>query len=406
MKRTPHESTLDLYKRDNDYSLQLNRWILKSIGAWPELPTNSSARNILGKVLILTCHFLIAFTVVPAILYIFFEEKDFRLKLKAIGPTSHCLMGGINYCSLLHQKKRIRRSIEHMDADWRMAKREHDREVMLKNARIGRIIAGTCALIMQGGVFCYNLARGLSPISMVIGNETMSIGRLPCPSYNKIVDTRFSPVYEVMLALQCLSIVVVNNTTVGACGLATVFAMHACGQLNVVMLRLGELTDEKRDVLQLKLGYIIERHLRALRFLSRMETIMRQICFVELVGCTFNLCMLGYYTITVREWREESTNTIITYIMILTGMMFNIFIFCFIGELVTDQCKKVGEAAYMINWYALPHKTALDLILIILRSSIVIKITAGKIFHMSIATFGVVIKTSVTYLNMLRALTM
>lgn len=101
-----------------------------------------------------------------------------------------------------------------------------------------------------------------------------------------------------------------------------------------------------------------------------MEVILRQICFLELIGCTFNLCMLGYYTITVRyknlkkeiydklnislfsililnanqfaylqEWYEESMNTLITYIMILTSMMFNIFIFCFIGELVADQVK-------------------------------------------------------------------
>lgn len=40
-----------------------------------------------------------------------------------------------------------------------------------------------------------------------------------------------------------------------------------------------------------------------------------------------------------QEWQEESANTIITYVMILTAMMFNIFIFCFIGELVTDQVK-------------------------------------------------------------------
>lgn len=44
----------------------------------------------------------------------------------------------------------------------------------------------------------------------------------------------------------------------------------------------------------------------------------------------------------------------------------------------------------MTDWYQLPHKTILGLILIILRSRIVIKITAGKIFHMSIQTFGVV----------------
>lgn len=35
-------------------------------------------------------------------------------------------------------------------------------------------------------------------------------------------------------------------------------------------------------------------------FVARMETLLNQICFVELLGCTFNLCMLGYYVITVR----------------------------------------------------------------------------------------------------------
>lgn len=263
MKRVSDNSVV--YKRDNDYSLQFNRWFLKPIGAWPELSTHSMTRNVLISVLRVTCHSLIAFTVIPSILYIFFEEKDIRLKLKAIGPTSHCLMGSINYCSLLYHRDRIRRSIEHMELDWRLAKKKHDRDMMLQNARVGRIIAGICALIMQGGVLCYNLARGMSPMITTIGNETITIGRLPCPSFNKIVDTRFSPVYEVMLVLQCLSIVVVNNITIGACGLAAVFTMHACGQLNVVMLRLEELVNERREFLQLKLMDIVERHLRALK---------------------------------------------------------------------------------------------------------------------------------------------
>lgn len=206
-------------------------------------------------------------TLVPSILYILFEEKDINLKLKAIGPTSHWLMGELNYCSLLYQKKQIRRSIDHMEVDWQMAKKECDREVMLKNAKIGRTIAGLCALIMQGGVFAYNVARGMSPTFMMIDNETVLIGRLPTPSYNKIVDTRFSPVYEVVLTLQCLSALVVNNTTVGACGLAAVFAMHACGQLNIVMLRLEKLDDKEKKchIVQKELANVIERHLRALR---------------------------------------------------------------------------------------------------------------------------------------------
>jgi len=42
----------------------------------------------------------------------------------------------------------------------------------------------------------------------------------------------------------------------------------------------------------------------------------------------------------------------------------------------------------MTEWYKLHHKTALGLILIIARSNNVIKITAGKLFQLSISTFG------------------
>ncbi|CAD1473672.1 unnamed protein product, partial [Heterotrigona itama] len=49
---------------------------------------------------------------------------------------------------------------------------------------------------------------------------------------------------------------------------------------------------------------------------------------------------------------------------------------------------KVGDIVYMTNWYRLPVRKMLDLVLIIARSSVVIEMTAGKIIHMSIHTFG------------------
>lgn len=44
----------------------------------------------------------------------------------------------------------------------------------------------------------------------------------------------------------------------------------------------------------------------------------------------------------------------------------------------------------MANWYYLTEKRILELILIIMRSSVVVEITAGKIIHMSIQTFSTV----------------
>lgn len=56
---------------------------------------------------------------------------------------------------------------------------------------------------------------------------------------------------------------------------------------------------------------------------------------------------------------------------------------------------------YMTNWYKLPNKTALCLILIIMRSSNVIKMTAGKLINLSIATFGDVRNTCILLNNVI-----
>lgn len=49
----------------------------------------------------------------------------------------------------------------------------------------------------------------------------------------------------------------------------------------------------------------------------------------------------------------------------------------------------------MTDWYYLPHKSILDLIFIISRSNVAIKITAGKLVHMSIYTFGDVSRVAI-----------
>jgi len=42
----------------------------------------------------------------------------------------------------------------------------------------------------------------------------------------------------------------------------------------------------------------------------------------------------------------------------------------------------------MTNWYLLRGNTAFGLVLIILKSNVVVKITAGKMIELSLSTFG------------------
>ncbi|XP_020295543.1 odorant receptor 83a-like [Pseudomyrmex gracilis] len=277
----------------NDYSLQLNRWFLKSIGAWPQLTAPSTVRRIAVSMQIGIFAITTALNMIPCILYVMFENVNIESKLNAVVPLIFRLLGALNYCVLFKRNKDIYELMKHMEMDWKRVQRFDDREVMLQHARFGRFIAGMCAIFLYTSSVFFTVIKLLRTVSFTVGNGTFKMYPMTCPMYSKIIDARFSPVNEILL---------------------------------------------------------------------------------------------------------------IVHITVYLSMSFNVFIFCYIGETLTEQCKTVGDVAYMTDWYKLPRKTALYFILIIMRSSKIIKMTAGKIVQLSIATFGDVFKTSMTYLSLLRTM--
>ncbi|XP_032669705.1 uncharacterized protein LOC116843424 [Odontomachus brunneus] len=144
---------------------------------------------------------------------------------------------------------------------------------MAKNARLGRFVAGICAVCIHSGVYIYSIVAGMKTLEVSIGNKSVPMVQLPCPVYSKFVDTRFSPAREIMLVMQLLSDFVVNSVIVGACSLAAVFAMHACGQLDILTLRLNNLVEDqdakKNDWANKKMADIVDHHLRVLRICNK-----------------------------------------------------------------------------------------------------------------------------------------
>jgi len=213
---------------------------------------------------------MVASITVPCLLYILFEEGNIKLKLNAIGPLFHRVMGSINYWVLLKRSSDIHKLIRHMETDWNLIQRIDDREVMLQHAKFGRFVAGMCGVIMHGGAFLFSIARAIKTIPITVGNDTFKMHPMTCPIYSKIIDIRFSPVNEIALVIQFLSTFIVSSSTVGACSLAAVFAMHACGQLNVLYTWLHELVKNQKEnrTTEQKLATIVEHHLRVLRYVN------------------------------------------------------------------------------------------------------------------------------------------
>ncbi|XP_043488151.1 odorant receptor 9a-like [Polistes fuscatus] len=402
------KSFTELPTKDWNYSIQLSRLFLKSIGAWPLSLNVTFLEKMISISLTTISSCLIGFLLIPCALVTFLvRESVLNTKIKIIGPLSFCVMAAIKYYILTSRGMAIAKCVKHVRSDWeRAANLQEDRKIVIENAEFGRSLVISCAAFMYGaGIFFCTVMPLCARRTEIIDNQTIRVPSFPI--YRKLIDPRTSPYFEIVQFLQCLAGYVIYSITISACSLLCIFVTHACGQFKVLMRKLDDLVvGEKQSNLNSsdeRLGDIVEHHLRILDFIAQIEKLFNEICFVELVGCTLNICFLGYNM--MMEWEHRETIGTVTYCSLLISFTFNIFILCYIGELLVEQCENVGVTSYMIKWYRLPKKKALDLTLLIAVSNAPLKLTAGKLFELSLVCFCSVIKSATAYLNMLRTFT-
>ncbi|XP_035737308.1 odorant receptor 22c-like isoform X9 [Vespa mandarinia] len=391
------------YKSDIELTVHVSRGVLKLIGVWPHRETRGSIlRGILIKLLRIICHFLLCFILIPGLLNTFLKEKDPRRRLKAIGPMCNCLMAVLKYTMFLYQGEKLEDCVTRLEEDWKQVVRLKDRRTMLEKAKIGRSIAILCVAFVYISGFSFRIIVPLSS-GTIVNARNVTIRPLAFSCYFVFFDPQKTPAYEIVFAIQFMAGFVTYSITSGACSLAALYVLHACGQLEILIRRLEELVEDPNAntvALEEKLATLVRHHITVNSFLKNIEDAMQHICLVEVVGCTLILCLLGYYIIM--EWENNDTVAMLTYAILLITFTFNIFIFCFIGELLTDQATKVANTSCTLEWFRLPGRTARCLILVMAMSNRPVKITAGKFLDLSLNSFGTVVRTSVAYLNMLR----
>ncbi|XP_015589026.1 putative odorant receptor 85d isoform X2 [Cephus cinctus] len=384
-KIAPNEYNKD-YQSNVEYAIKLNRWLLKPIGIWP-IRSSSKLSNIISFIYSGLCCFIMIFMVVPTCIEIFTGEQSLKSKLEIFGPTNFCAMAIIKYCVFAFRSRKLKVCIDFIIADWREVSNKEERVIMFRNVYIARSLTGVCVTFMfAGGIFYNILLPLLTSNSLSSGNVTIRM--LPYRGNYILFDAYVGPFYHMVYLMHCLCAIIMYSVTTVVCSLATKFVMHTCGQCQIVISLLKNLIDGNQNcsrTLDDRLAVVVVRHLRVLRFASHVENILNELCLLEFVGCTINLCLLGYYFIT--EFENANTLGLITFFLLLVSFTFNIFIFCYVGELLTDHCHQIGEASYMIDWYRLSGRQGRFLIMIIAIANRPINLTAGKMIQWSLMCF-------------------
>nr|AXM05138.1 odorant receptor [Campoletis chlorideae] len=396
------------YENDIKQTFKYTRWFLLFLGIWTIIKKNYLGRSKIKYFsIILCCTVMIVFTFIPAALHTIFREKNPLKKLNLMGPVSSSFASFLKYIFIVFRAKDIKKCVEKIENDWIRIESENEREIMRRNATIGRGITIFCSLFLYTGGMSYH---AILPI--LKGSKTnefnVTIRPLVYPGYDIFVDPQTSPTYEILFFLVCVSAFVRYTVTITICNLAAVFVSHVCGQIEIVVLRLNmifhDITDERlrlKDI-ENRLSLVIQCHARGVRLSSSIDEALSEVFLIEVVAATGIICLLEYYCMTV--WSKSEISAMITYFILLTSYVFNIFILCYIGELLKGQFQKIARAAYMIEWHRLPGKNGLAIVLIMVMSNSSRQLSAGRMMNFSMSSFGVIMKTSVMYLNMLRAI--
>ncbi|XP_076642135.1 uncharacterized protein LOC143352957 isoform X1 [Halictus rubicundus] len=391
------------YEKDINHVFGLSRGILKLIGVWSLVEKQTSTlERVVSFLVRVTLLCVQAFFVIPICMHIFFVEQNPIMKIKLFGPPSNCAFTVIKFFCMVFNGTAIGRCIEHMKNDWKRVQNPQHRDIMLKQISISKNLTILCFIfIYTAGISYYTIIPYMNKHRLK-GNYTMR--KLAHPGYDRFFDIKSSPTFELIYFAHLLSGFFRYNVTAASFSLTVIFVTHVCGQIQIQLLRLKELYQEnsKRNGPD-PLAVIIRDHGSTLQLASDFRESLNELLLTEIFGCTFSMCLAEYCCLM--EWNDMNPVAITTYLIYCTSFSFNAMIFCYIGELLTEECSQVGFASYDVSWYNLPSSKASGFILLNLTSLFPPNLVAGKVMKLSMNTFSVIVKTTVVYLNLLRTVT-
>ncbi|XP_014487475.1 PREDICTED: uncharacterized protein LOC106751158 [Dinoponera quadriceps] len=357
------------------------------MGIW-SYSTNNRLLQKLEKIpLISGIYVLLILELVSMLLYVFMVLKGTRARIKVMATMLFTIVSILKYSNLIYAKDQMRCCMARVEEDFRDVVSPAARNTMLFHARTGRRLFVLCGIFMYSSGMTYRTLIPLSRGKIVIA-QNVTIRPLPSPAHYVLFDPQISPAYEIMFFVQCFTGLIKYTITVAACGIAALFTMHVVAQLDILVMLMNNLTNERElENVNRKLSVIVEHHIRTRNLLHMVQKVLQYSSLIEVTTCTSMLCLILYYVIM--EWEASNTIAMCTYFIIVVSLTFNIFVYCFIGEQLSEKGEQVALTACTLDWHFLPDTKARALILIMLMSNTPMRLKAGNFIDLSFRTFGV-----------------
>ncbi|XP_046478013.1 odorant receptor 13a isoform X1 [Neodiprion pinetum] len=401
-----------------DY-IRLNKINLLILGLWPIPEVAPKWRQALQFFHTAVVFILFSMLFFPAIidLYMFKGDVGVIADNLCTTMTMFSVITYIPYFTL--RRKTLKAILRNMESNWNRsmdltAPKTH-RDILLRAAEFSKaftrwysfIIYVTCSLYM------------FSPLFILGDLETQTARRQPVRAWYPINQTS-EVIYTAIYASQVVGGAISSIGSVSVDGLFLVMMRHFCAQLRILQCELTTLgtsvancesnsftahfrmnkTTTDVELLQ-RIKNIIEDHQSAIQNADNIRSLYNVVCFLQLFVSSVVICVIGFQLIFYLDsWGLD----LVKYVMYIQAVLLQIYIYCSLGDDLLTESIRVGQAAYECPWTNFSTSVKSCLLVMTMRSQQPLLITAGNFYVMSMENFAAILKTSLSYLSVLRAM--
>ncbi|XP_071625920.1 uncharacterized protein [Temnothorax longispinosus] len=309
--------------------------------------------------------------------------------------TSSAMLGIVKLTLLQIQRSTLSTSLYSAIQDWCSVKDARSREIMIQYARTARIIS--LSLFYSGFIALIFYMLRLLPFAHATTNGRTFVLPMSC-----LFESVSNLQYVLITFYQVIQLLI---TYAGNCcteGMFVGVTMHLCGQLELLMIDFQQIDRKHKR----KGGSIFEefviRHRELLKLTENIDDSYSIIILTQIFTSAILICITGFGLIV--SWHIHDMVMIMKSIVIMIVMLLQCFLYSYAGDNLRDQSEALSFALYDSNWYDFSPNDIRDLTFIMIKTNIPIRLTAGKFFYVTRATFTDILRTAVSYLSALRVM--
>ncbi|KAH0535348.1 hypothetical protein KQX54_015986 [Cotesia glomerata] len=375
------------------------KYLLTAIGVWPFQPV--SQRRILGTLvyLIIQSIFICVFLKV-AVAWGNLAETLYSIPILVYFSM---IQVKITNCHL--NLKKAKYLLLQVKRDWESNLEDSEFEILRNDARIHEMIMN----VYYSGLICvatvYIVLPLMSPILDIFIplNETRE-RILPYPAeYFVDIQKHFFFFYPHGAIVTPIALTIL----VGFDSLYAGFVQHASSMFTIIGKRLENLAESNtkknlinRDNRLNSFITCVKMHRDILQFVKLVEKYYSNYFFVLLGVIVVGLSATGFqFVVLLSEIGEK-----IRCLWYAMGQVTHLFFLSYVGQKLIDNSQCVNASLCAAAWYNYPKEIRILTIMILMRGRITSRITAGKIYTMSVENFSSVMKTSMSYFAVLTSM--